>query len=245
MVKTKEIVLASLDLLFPPACSCCKKQIEDSSTPLCIDCFEKLKFIQKPYCLCCGRVFPGDGENHLCGICLQSSWFFDKTRSLFAYEEAIALLISDLKYAGKSTGLETFQWLSKQSTILDDLNTPDIILPVPLHPKRLRKRGFNQALILAKTIFPGEKKKIKYDVLIRKNNTPSQAGLSGKERRNNLKNVFTVKRPSMVAERTVLIIDDVFTTGSTTNECAKALKKAGAVRVDILTVCRSDKITSQ
>lgn len=241
MVKVKEIFSASLDLLFPPTCSCCKKRIMDSSTPLCIDCFEKLKFIKKPYCSRCGSVFPGVGENHLCGLCLQSSWFFDKTRSLFAYEETIARLISDLKYAGKSTGLKTFRWLSKQSAILDDLNTPDIILPVPLHPKRLRKRGFNQALVLAKTIFPEEKIKIKYDVLIRKDNTLSQTGLSGKERRRNLRNAFYVKKPSEIAGKNVLILDDVFTTGSTGNECAKALKKAGTGIVEILTLCRADK----
>jgi ComF family protein len=235
---------ASLDLLFPPSCPYCKKDIRNSTQLLCRECFERLKFIKTPYCSCCGRVFPGNEENHLCGACLKPSWKFDKVRSLFAYEEIIAGLIHNLKYSGKMTGLETFKWLSGQSAVLNDFATPDFIIPVPLHVKRLRKRGFNQALVLARSLFPEEKEKIRYNILVRATDTPSQTGLSGKKRRKNLKNAFIIEKASEITGKNILLLDDVFTTGSTANECAKALKAAGCKKVEVLTICRADKIVS-
>ena len=238
----RNAVTAGLDLLFPPSCPCCKEIAGDNDRPLCRECRSQLKFIKTPYCSCCGRVFPGSGNNHLCGDCLNSSWAFDKARSLFSYEKIIAGLIHKLKYAGDMNGLEAIEWMSGQSGVLQDLDTPDIILPVPLHIKRLRQRGFNQAMILAQVLFPHDRRKIRFDLLSRQANTTSQAGLSGIERRKNLRNAFSVKIPSEIAEKKTLIIDDVFTTGSTVNECAKALKTAGCKRVEILTICRADKI---
>jgi len=141
-------------------------------------------------------------------------------------------------------GLEAIGWLSGQSTLLQDIDTPDIILPVPLHIKRLRQRGFNQALVLARRLFFDDRKKLRFNLLSRQADTASQTGLSGIERRKNLKNAFRVESPSKIAGRQILIIDDVFTTGSTVNECAKALKAAGAKRVDVLTICRADKFGS-
>ncbi len=240
----KKIFSACMDLLFPPSCPCCREMIGNSAQFLCGECFKQLKFIKAPYCSCCGRVFPGSGENHLCGVCLKSSWEFDKARSLFSYEEIIAGLIHNLKYSGKTTGLETFRWLSGQSDVLHDFETPDFILPVPLHLKRLRKRGFNQALVLARSLFPGEKKKIRYNILVRETDTPPQTGLSGKKRRKNLKNAFVVEKASEITGKNILLLDDVFTTGSTANECAKALKTAGCKKVEVLTICRADKSVS-
>jgi ComF family protein len=242
--KLKDVSKAILDLLFPPSCSYCKEATVDSDKYLCQKCFSQHKFIKTPYCTCCGRVFSSRDENHLCGDCLKSSWAFDKARSLFSYEEVIAGLIHNLKYSEVMTGFNTFRWLSKQSTLLDDLTVPDVILPVPLHIKRLRQRGFNQALLLAKALFSDDKKKIRHDLLARQVDTPSQTGLSGIERRKNLRNAFVIKTPSSLNGKNVLIFDDVFTTGSTIHECAKVLKSAGANRIEALTICRADKIFS-
>lgn len=242
--KLKDVVTASLDLLFPPSCSYCKKITGGSNRFLCMECSSQLKFIKIPYCTCCGKTFSSGIDNHLCGDCLKSSWNFDKARSLFVYEEIIASLIHGLKYSGNMTGLETFQYLSRQSPVLEDLNIPDFIVPVPLHIRRLRQRGFNQALLLARKLFPEEKDKIQYNILLRRMDTPTQTGLSGKERRANLKNAFIVKRTSEIIGKNILILDDVFTTGATVNECAKALKTAGCKRVEILTICRADKTLS-
>ncbi|MBL4904233.1 MAG: ComF family protein [Desulfocapsa sp.] len=240
--KLDEVVTASLDILFPPSCPFCKKMTKPAERFLCGECFSQLKFITTPYCTCCGRVFAGSEENHLCGDCLKSSWAFDTARSLFSYEKIIAGLIHKLKYSGKTTGLETFRWLSEQSNLLQDFDVPDFILPVPLHRNRLRHRGFNQALVLAKSIFPGDRKKIRHDLLTRQANTPTQTGLSGIERRKNLKHAFVIEKPAEVKGRKILLLDDVFTTGATVQECAKALKFAGTTRVDVLTIGRADKI---
>lgn len=208
---------------------------------LCEDCLARLQFIRTPYCTCCGRAFSCGSDNHLCGDCLKSSWKFDKARSLFAYEEIIAGLIHRLKYSGSLTGLTTLQHLWRQSPVVDDLDAPDIILPVPLHIKRLRERGFNQALLLARKLFSEEKERIRYDILARKKDTPAQTGLSGKQRRKNLKNGFSVEKASEIAGKNVLILDDVFTTGATVNECTKALKRAGCRKVEVVTICRADR----
>jgi len=242
--KLKDIVTSSLDLLFPPSCSCCKEMTEGSNRFLCEKCFSQLKFIKSPYCTYCGRSFSGGSANHLCGDCLKSSWAFDKARSLFAYEEIIAKLIHELKYSGKTTGLETISWLSRQTAIIDDFDDLDFIIPVPLHIKRLRQRGFNQALVLARSIFSNNRKKIRTDLLARQTDTQSQTGLTGKKRRTNLTNAFFVKKPSALTKKNLLLFDDVFTTGSTTHECARTLKAAGANRVEVLTVCRAEKTLS-
>ena len=234
----KKLKRAAKDLCFPPTCLCCKKSLEDSHLLLCEVCVSLLEFTQRPFCLCCGKVFAGGGENHLCGVCLKSPWFFHQVRSLFVYEDTLARLVYGLKYSGKTAGLLTFQRLGKESAILADLVDPDLILPVPLHPKRLRKRGFNQAVLLARAFFPDSLEKIKYDMLIRKTNTPFQTGLSGTERRKNLRNAFEVQKQKMVAGKKIVLVDDVFTTGTTVNECARVLRKSGAVRVDVLTLAR-------
>ena len=235
---------ASLNLLFPPSCPSCMMLTGKSAGCLCEDCFTRLQFITPPYCPCCGRKISNGRENHLCVDCLESSWEFDKARSLVLYEEVVAGLIHRLKYSGRLTGLSTFRYLWQQSSVINDLEPFDIILPVPLHVKRLRKRGFNQALLLARELFTEEKDRIRPDILARHRNTPSQTKLSGKERRRNLKDGFVVKHLSEISEKNVLLLDDVFTTGATANECAKVLKRAGCRKVEVLTICRADKFAS-
>ena len=242
--KLKDVITASLDLLFPPSCPSCNTMTESADRSLCTDCFSQLQFIETPYCTFCGKAFSSGVGNHLCGDCLKSSWNFDQARSIFAYEKIIASLIHRLKYSEEMTSLATFRYLGKQSPVVNDLTPPDLILPIPLHIKRLRGRGFNQSLLLAKEIFPEETEKIQYDILLRQKETPTQTGLSGKERRKNLKNAFVVKRAAELTGRNILMVDDVFTTGATVNECAKVLKKTGCNRVEVLTVCRVDKIFS-
>lgn len=240
----KEIVTAGLDLIFPPSCNHCDERTGGGENLLCEECCSQLKRIRRPYCSCCGRVFPGTGDNHLCGDCLTPSWAFDTARSIFAFEDVIAGLVHTLKYAGDMSALDTIKWISGRSTVLQDFEIPDIILPVPLHKKRLRKRGFNQALLLALEIFSNDRKKIVVNLLKRQADTASQTSLSGIERRKNLRNAFRVDNPSKVVGLNALIVDDVFTTGSTVNECAIVLKAAGAKRVDVLTLCRADKFIS-
>lgn len=114
----------------------------------------------------------------------------------------------------------------------------DYILPVPLHLKRLRHRGFNQALVLARAFFPEAKRKIVADLLLRHRWTDPQTGMSGSQRRENLRDAFGVACRQKIKNRRILLIDDVFTTGSTVNECARALNAAGAAQVQVFTLAR-------
>lgn len=111
-------------------------------------------------------------------------------------------------------------------------------MPVPLHVTRLRERGFNQAHLLARAFFPQQTNRIEATLLERTKKTEPQTRMSGAERRKNLKNAFRVNKPAMVFGKTVVLVDDVFTTGTTVNECARTLLRGGAKEVQVLTLAR-------
>jgi ComF family protein len=115
----------------------------------------------------------------------------------------------------------------------------DLAMPVPLHGSRLRQRGFNQALLLAQGVCGRFSVPLSFDNLYRTRHTRPQVELSGRERAENVRGAFAVARPGEVRDRKVLLIDDVFTTGATMNECAKVLKDAGAASVTVLTLART------
>ncbi len=137
------------------------------------------------------------------------------------------------------TGLATMAALAAKSPVVSDFSTPDLIFPVPLHKSRLQRRGFNQALMLARSCFPGWRKRIVVDGLLRVRATVPQTSLDGAGRRKNLKGAFTLKDPAMVGGKTVLLVDDVFTTGSTVRECSRVLRIGGAERIEVFTLARS------
>ncbi len=122
---------------------------------------------------------------------------------------------------------------------LAELASPDAIIPVPLHERRLREREYNQALLLADYIARRLRVPVSYDNLIRTRETAAQTELSRAERLKNLRRAFTVERPDEVAGKRLLVVDDVFTTGTTANECAKALRKAGSAEVEVVTLART------
>jgi ComF family protein len=227
------------DLLFPPQFLGCKRRLDSSTPPLfCSGCADDLAFIRSPYCLCCGIPFVS-GVDHLCGICLTGHHTFDLARALLYYQPPVSDLILSLKFSGNLAGVASLQALITQAKLLDTFVEPEIILPVPLHAHRLRERGFNQALVVARGCLPKWKEKIETGVLLRRRQTTPQSLLSGKERRSNLKNVFSLADPNRIAGMKVLLVDDVYTTGSTINECSRVLRKAGAKRIEVFTLARS------
>ncbi len=129
--------------------------------------------------------------------------------------------------------------LARDAAGYRDLAVPDLILPVPLHPQRLRERGFNQALLLGRACFPEQSRIINVNLLVRRRATVPQTRLSGTERRKNLASAFTVTCPDSLKNKKILLIDDVFTTGSTVHECAATLRRAGAARIEIFTLARA------
>ena len=155
---------------------------------------------------------------------------------MLLYDGPVAEAIHRFKYQGERAGLATFASFLRAAPL--DLAEPDAILPVPLHPSRLRQRGCNQALVLAQAFFPKAERRLDPGLLVRLRHTHSQTGMSGKERRQNLKNAFGVTTPAAVAGKSLLLVDDVYTTGSTVNECARILRRAGAARVEVLTLAR-------
>jgi ComF family protein len=198
--------------------------------------------MQEPFCTICSKPFAESaGENHLCSYCLKNGWHFTRARAVVYYQEPIADAVKEFKYSGKIYGLDTFAALTLQYYQHNCLPDPDVILPVPLHTKRLRRRGFNQALVLSRKLFPEYKKKIDPHVLERHLRTQPQTGLSGAERRRNVRNAFKVSRPEKIKNKKILLVDDVFTTGATVNECARILVKEQASEVEVFTFARAAK----
>lgn len=230
---------ALLDLLLPSFCLACDKPLGSAPELLfCPDCLKRLTFIHSPLCPCCGRVYlVAAGGDHLCGACLAAPRHFTRARALFLYEEPLKEVIHRFKYQGKTACLPSFARFAKNHPLLADLEGVDRIVPVPLHPSRLRERGFNQALLLARALFPKDPRIIP-SLLIRSRPTEPQANFNGAARRTNLKNAFAVVGPQLLAGKKILLVDDVFTTGTTANECARVLKKAGAAEVVVLTLAR-------
>jgi ComF family protein len=227
------------DLLFPPRCLGCERRLESSRPPLfCADCHQALRFLDSPLCTRCGLPFPA-GVDHLCGDCLAGRPAFALARSLFAYQPPVPALILALKFAGQLTGLASLGALAARSPLLPHFTEPDLVLPVPLHPARLRERGFNQALLIARACFPHWRPRLDTALLLRRRSTRPQAQLSGRERRANLTGVFALAEPERVRDRRVLLVDDVFTTGSTVQECSRVLAAAGAGRIEVFTLARS------
>ncbi|MGD9947102.1 MAG: ComF family protein [Desulfobulbus sp.] len=227
------------DLLFPPLCLGCSRRLDHSRPPLfCADCLARLAFIGSPLCPCCGIPY-STGADHLCATCLKNGYDFDLARSLLFYRQPMDELILRLKYGGQLSGLQTLAALTAKSTCLHDLSPPDYIIPVPLHAKRIRRRGYNQATLLARGCFPQWQTELRLNILLRDRLTTPQSQLSGKERRSNLKHVFSLNPHIALEGKTILLVDDVLTTGSTVNECAKILRKGGAKRIEIFTIARS------
>jgi ComF family protein len=169
----------------------------------------------------------------ICWQCLKKAPPFSKVINYGLYEGALAEAINQLKFHGVKR-------LSKPLGILLqslDLPAMDGIVPVPLSIKKLRERGFNQSLLIARTVSKEIKVPLLIDILLKKKDTPPQIGLSAKERLLNLKNAFEVKGD--VDGLRLLLVDDVMTTGATVTECSKVLMKAGAKEVIILTLARS------
>ena len=237
-----EIISSLMELLFPASCLACGQPPEQGNDVMfCRGCLSEVKLISEPLCTCCGRPFhKATGGDRLCGLCLTGHYHFDLARALVRYQPPITTIISSFKYHGQTTSLKSFQAIQQQLPGLTQLNQPDLIIPVPLHLKRLQQRGFNQALLLARAFYQNQHQLIDFRVLERHRYTEPQTGLSGKVRRKNLKNAFRVKDEEIVKGKRVVLVDDVFTTGTTVNECAKVLKKAGAKEVLVLTMARVD-----
>lgn len=158
-------------------------------------------------------------------------------RAIAFYADPVSSLLHQLKYKFDTTVIPPLLKIT-QGFDFSPYKNCNVIVPVPLHFKRLKKRGLNQALVLAQLFFPDKTNFIQNDVLVRVRDTQSQTSLNEIERRKNLKSAFFVKNESVIRNSSVCLVDDVLTTGTTVTECSKALKKAGAAQIKVVTMAR-------
>jgi ComF family protein len=232
-----------LDFIFPTACSYCRSPVEDSVIPFfCAACWADFSLIQGQVCPRCGRPFESPealsaSPEHECGACRQRPPEYDQALSVGHFEGPLREAIHQFKYRPcLSLGKPLARWMAGNVHLLSAI---DFVMPVPLHRKRLRHRGFNQALFLARGMSEAHGMQLSLDNLVRIRYTRPQVELSGAQRIENVAGAFSVNRPGEIGGTSVLLVDDVFTTGATLNECAAVLKGAGASRVTALTLARA------
>lgn len=204
---------------------------------LCPKCWAGLTFITAPACAACGYPFPhGYPEGVLCGNCTRLAPAFDSARAAFAYDEGSRHLILRFKHAEATEGLPTLAgWLFAAGQ--DVLSRADVIVPVPLHPRRLFARRFNQAAHLARALARRTGVALDLFSLRRVKNTESQGRMNAVKRAQNVRGAFSASGEAF-GGKVVAVVDDVFTTGATADQCARTLKKAGATGVHVLTLAR-------
>ena len=224
-------------LLVPYYCVICGLQT-NNSYGICDPCFSDLPWLTH-YCARCSNPLI-NSNNLLCGSCLKSKLYYDKIISLFHYRPPISQLITQFKFHKKLHLSRNFSQLIV-SQLNDFINTSnikfDIVIPVPLHRKRIKERGFNQANEIAKLIAKKLQILLANNVVVRVKNTSPQTELPSKQRKRNVKNAFFVQ--GNIQDKNILIIDDVITTGATVNELSRVLKKSGADHIVVCSLTRS------
>jgi len=232
-----------LDFILPTACSYCRSPVADSPFPfICAQCWADFSPLLPPVCPRCGRPFESPdaltySPEHTCGQCRKAAPHYDQALSVGYFEGPLREAIHQFKYRPcRALGRPLSAWMAGNVRLISDI---DIVMPVPLHRKRLRQRGFNQALLLSHGVSSTFDIYLCVDNLVRCRFTRPQVELSGEERIKNVAGAFAIRRPGEVEDKSVLLVDDVFTSGATMNECAAALKQGGAARVTALTLARA------
>ena len=239
-------------ILFPSDCRFCGAPLSQvSRLPVCDDCLAAMTPRQGIACAICGERLTGryaaNETTHepVCGDCLAHQPDFVKAAAYGSYEAGLRELIHLLKYERVRPAAGVLgRMLSEAIADLDPGfgDSAPVVVPVPLYAVRLRQRGFNQSELIARAALKlrpaGREFPLNPGLLLRHRDTESQTGLTPRQRRENMRGAFRVPDPSQVKGRDILLVDDVFTTGTTISECARTLKRAGAARVWGATVAR-------
>jgi ComF family protein len=232
-----------LDSVLPPLCLGCNEIVETPGA-LCAACWQGFSFVAPPYCARCAAPFVEDrGGGALCGACLARPPRYRRARAALIYDTRSRRLLLPFKHGDRTDIARACgRWMARAGGEL--LAEADLVAPVPLHWRRLFTRRYNQAQLLARVAVReaavGARPRLAPDLLRRRRWTGSQSGLRAEERRGNVRQAFDI-HPRWVAEvagKTVLLVDDVLTTGATVEACTRVLQRGGARHVDVLTLAR-------
>lgn len=223
------------ELLFPSNiyCICCENII-DNTRPysLCDACVRNLHWANEKTCEKCGKVLGENYRRDICNDCLEIEHFFEKGFTCAEYGMYEKLIIRDYKYHAKSYFGDKLAEIMFDRLIIEALPV-DLIIPVPMHRIKEKKRGYNQAALLAKGI--SKRMNVPFDqkLMMRSRITKPMNKMNPQERRENVKDAFTLRleKSKIVKDKTILLVDDIFTTGSTLDECSKLLLDNGALKI--------------
>jgi len=234
----RRLVDPLLAVVFPSACPGCGALLaHPGQGPLCEACWRALPRHRGAACGCGLPLLPGAA---LCGRCRRGRQPFTAGASLGPYEGSLRVLLHQLKYAGRRRAAARLAaLLLEEERVRRLLRTSEVLVPVPLHPRRLRERGFNQSALIAEELARRCGRLFCPDALVRRRDTVPQAGLKAAERRRNVRDAFVVRRRACICGRVVTLVDDVVTTGATAQACARALAEAGAAELRLLTAARA------
>lgn len=227
------------ELAFPDNCLLCRSFLNSRhSQQLCAGCLSRIKLNTPPFCLKCSRHLELPTPDGLCPTCVKTSYAFDQAWGVCSYDDALPSLIHQFKYDGKTSLRFTFSrlmfdFINQYQIPMDNF---DMIIPMPLHPTRLRERGYNQSQLIAELLSRHLSLPCHQHLMERTKHTPTQTALEAKQRWTNMEGAFRIDHSLDIADKNVLIIDDLLTTAATAHAASCALKEAGAAYVGILTL---------
>lgn len=233
----RDIFETAVVFLYPAECRVCEEFLGVTSVPyICNDCWQDIQFLEPPWCDICGTP----GVNGLCDPCAISPPRYGKLRSIAFYQTTLQEAIHLFKFEKKKVLTQHLIRLINARMPIDcSMAAYDFVLPIPIHKKRLRERGFNQATLLANAIAGAEGVPVLTDTLVRHRHTVAQSSLDREARQQNIIGAFGIRNPDLIRGKRLLIIDDVFTTGATIREAVSELWTADPVEIDVLTVART------
>jgi len=227
------------DVLFPPLCVHCRGVVEEGAyRHLCPRCARLLDFVRPPHCPTCGHPFYGaDETGPACVHCAALAPAFRSGCTAVLFRGPARALVLELKYHGGRHVLADIEAIFRRSPSVLARARGAVLVPVPLHPRKQRERGYNQSVLLAAALARAVGGKARVEKILRRVvDTPSQTAFDRRSRRENLKNAFALDRPAgLNPSLHYLLVDDVFTTGSTLNSCARVLRQAGCLKLDVAT----------
>ncbi len=236
----KKFLNGVCDLIYPANCLSCKKHLssQDPRDVLCLNCLRAIQFNTTPFCPKCSRYLGGKFDCVKCAVCTEHPPLFDFAWGACLYDEHLRRLIHAFKYNQKTSLRRPFaqKMIDFVKTHNFDIAQFDCIVPIPLFPTRQRERGYNQALLLAQLISLHFDIPLSPNSLKRIHHTETQTHFSEKERWTNILDAFRIKNSTEIDDKNILLVDDLLTTGATTSEASRMLKKTGAQTVGVLTL---------